>query len=326
MANQRLLAALRQAGLDQDQLAELVKVDVKSVGRWLAGTTTPYARHRAKVAKALGVSERELWPQTAIEIPAEDPRREIQGAWPHANDLRAPDWRTMMRDAAEQIDLLGFSLIDIVAAAGVTSQLAAKAASGCTVRVLIAAPDSIWVDSVAKQLDQDDEDYVSRNELAREIELARGHLETLIDKPGVAVHAFYAERYNTILRFDEHMLVMLHLWGTPASQAPLLHVHRRSEDGLFDQFAAHFDAILQEASQPLEPDRDAYPDPAKDPDRYRPMTKERYEQQTRAAQLRSRQTLSAEEHTLEQVRGELQQSLRGQERQQSPADSDQESA
>jgi lambda repressor-like predicted transcriptional regulator len=278
--NERLRAAIRQKGIDPEQLSVLVQVDVKTVYRWLAGRT-PRPRYRTMVARALERNERELWPDAAIEVPAENPQREIQGAWPHANDYRAPDWRVLMRDAVEQIDLLDYTLLDIVSAAGITDMLEEKGASGCRVRALIAAPDSIWVASAAKQLGLDEQDYISRTELELEIELARGHLEPLIGKPGIEIRHFYAERYNTILRFDDQMLVTLHLWGTPTAQAPMLHLRRRGDGGLFDQFAHHLDEIIKEASESVDPAPDHYPDPHKNPDRYRPTTKETYEQQNR---------------------------------------------
>lgn len=80
MANERLRAALEQAGLIPDQLASLADVDVKTVNRWLAGQTMPHARHRARVAQALGAPEHELWPRAAQDEVG-DLRREIIGAW-----------------------------------------------------------------------------------------------------------------------------------------------------------------------------------------------------------------------------------------------------
>jgi transcriptional regulator with XRE-family HTH domain len=156
MANERLRAAINRAGLDADQLAALVEVDVKTVRRWISEGRTPYERHRTRVARALGREQRDLWPDATVDAPPHDPRREIVAAFAHSSDLRAPDWRAMLRDAVEQIDLLDYSLIEIVSAAGVTDLLAAKAAAGCSVRVLIAGIDSLWVTSAACQLGQDD--------------------------------------------------------------------------------------------------------------------------------------------------------------------------
>ncbi len=109
MGNERLRSAIAQAGLDADQLASLVEVDVKSVQRWIAGNAVPYRRHRTRIATALGRAEQELWPDATPAPPEPDARREILAAYPHSNDLRAPDWRVLLRDATHQVDLLSIS-------------------------------------------------------------------------------------------------------------------------------------------------------------------------------------------------------------------------
>jgi hypothetical protein len=78
---------------------------------------------------------------------------------------------------------------------------------------LLAHPKSVWVTSLAQQLGQDQTDHEDNTELDLEIDLARGHLEALIGDRGIELRAFCAERYNTILRFDDQMLVTVHLWG-----------------------------------------------------------------------------------------------------------------
>jgi hypothetical protein len=120
---------------------------------------------------------------------------------------------------------------------GATHARTAKAQAGCEVRILISAPDSVWVTTPAAQLGQDDDDCTGTNALQREIELVRGHLEPLLQQPNVELRRFYTDRVNSILHFDEQMLLTLSLWGTQAVQAPLLHLRRGSDDGLFDQFA-----------------------------------------------------------------------------------------
>jgi hypothetical protein len=232
----------------------------------------PTPRHRAKVAQILDRPEHQLWPETSIPAVRDDARREILGAWAHANDLSAPDWRTMLRQATQSIELLGCSLVHVLTAGGVIDTLAAKGQAGCEIRVLIAAADSIWVDGAAQQLGQDEEDYVGNTTLRREIELVRGHLESLLESSNFELHRFYTDRFNSILRFDEQMLVTLNLWGTPVVQAPMLHLRRGSDDGLFDQFAEQFEAIWQNASEPPQPSPDAYPPPGEHPERYAPIT------------------------------------------------------
>jgi hypothetical protein len=74
-----------------------------------------------------------------------------------------------------------------------------------------------------------------------------------------------ANRYNSILRADDELLLTLHLWGTPGTRAPLLHLRRNSDDGLFERFAGHYDALWNQAAKPIEPDPAVYPDPTQNP-------------------------------------------------------------
>lgn len=176
MANGRLRAALLEGGLEIEDLAAKVQVDAKTVQRWLGGRT-PHARYRAKVAQVLDLTEVELWPETAPATRRDD-RRDLAGVYAQAGDIRVPGWRTLMQDARQQIDLLDYTLKDILASPGATDLLAAKAETGCQVRILIAHPKSIWVTSLAQQLGQDTPDAEGNTELDRDIDLARGHPPT----------------------------------------------------------------------------------------------------------------------------------------------------
>lgn len=304
MANERLRQAIRQAGLEPDGLAELVEVDVKSVGRWLAGSP-PYPRHRARVAKALGVEEHELWPELATPSPEQiDSSAEVQGAWAYATDEGAPDWQQLLDQAVERVDLLGYSLLDVVSVDGVTDTLKAKADDGLRVRVLLSAPDSVWVAATAQRLGQT-EDYIGRSELQLEIERARGYLDPLTRVGGFELRQFYADPGYTILRFDDQMLIRPHLHRTPPAESPLLHLRHVQDRGLFERFAAHIDTIARSDSEPLGSAPDLFPNPRTETDRYEPMTKARYEQELEASRQRSRERADAQNRPLEQVRGEL---------------------
>jgi hypothetical protein len=280
VANERLRRAITQAGLDTDQLALLADVDVRTVYRWVAGRI-PYARHRAKVTEILGREEHELWPEVG-QPSGQDIRAEILGAWAHANDLGATDWRALLKDAVEQIDLLGYTLLDILQNPGVTDLLRSKADSGCQVRILIPAIDSVFLDAAAHELGQEEQDYIGRTQLQREIQLTRGYLEPLLGTEEIGAWEYYADRAYTILRFDDQILLNLALHTTPSGTSPLFHVRRRAPDGLFDQLATHLDQLAA-ASQPLEPSPEVYPDPRAHPDRYQPTTPETYQQAVEAA-------------------------------------------
>lgn len=103
----------------------------------------PYPRQRAKVARALDTTEQQLWPQLAAAAP--QTRRAVQptdlvAAYPTATDLAAPDWKALMPDAADRIELLGDRLAPVLSTPGVAELLAAKATNGCEVRILVSDP------------------------------------------------------------------------------------------------------------------------------------------------------------------------------------------
>src|SRR5207247_1743496 len=62
MRNERLRALLLERGKSPDQLAEHVRVDAKTVERWITRGRLPYRRHRFEVASFLGVDEAYIWP------------------------------------------------------------------------------------------------------------------------------------------------------------------------------------------------------------------------------------------------------------------------
>ena len=62
MRNERLRALLLERGKTPDQLAEAVRVDAKTVERWITRGRLPYRRHRFEVASFLGVDEAYIWP------------------------------------------------------------------------------------------------------------------------------------------------------------------------------------------------------------------------------------------------------------------------
>jgi len=129
-----------------------------------------------------------------------------------------------MRDATDRIELLSDTLIPILATPGVPELLAAKASHGCQVRILVYQPGR--------------------------------HLAPLLDQPGIHIRVLEAPAHHTIHRFDEQLLLILHLLDEDDQPGPLLHLRRASQDGLFDRFDEHYHHLWEEVSQPLDPDLD----------------------------------------------------------------------
>src|SRR5438067_822509 len=112
MANDLLIQAIRESGLDLNEIAAIAEADPRTVQRWLGGRV-PHPRYRQKLSHALGVSEADLWPE-AVTIRRQTHLDEIIGAWARANDPQASDWRALLRAAEHHVDLLGYSLHQIL--------------------------------------------------------------------------------------------------------------------------------------------------------------------------------------------------------------------
>ncbi len=258
MSNDRLRAALQNAGIDLEQLADAVGVDYKTAQRWVSGRQ-PRGRHRTAVA-ALGVSERELWPEAAIEPKDGGGRMELIGAFARSDDVLAPDWKTAVTEAGERIDLLDYTLIHILGAPGMPEVLAAKAKAGCQIRLLISyATRARLAEDIPLETPYEDDPPAAMSDIAR----SRAIINQLLTNENVRARKFAAMRFNTIVRCDQRMLVSLHLWGTSSQQAPVIHLRELDHPGLFEQFEGHYERIWEHASHPIQPEAGRFPDPDK---------------------------------------------------------------
>jgi hypothetical protein len=195
--------------------AARLQVDTKTVQRWISSGRNPHARHRTKVGEALHVPERQLWPDQADSTGPKDHRAELVAIYASAGDVRAPDWRVMLHDARDRIDLLSTTLADIITAPGVTDVLKTKADAGCQINILIAHPRSIWVTTLAQQLGQDQPDNDGNTPLDHELNRSYRLLTQLAEHSRIDIRTHRADHANSILRFDDQMLVTLHVSTTP---------------------------------------------------------------------------------------------------------------
>jgi len=241
MANDLLITAIRESGLDILEVADIAGADPRTVQRWLGGRV-PHPRYRVKLAQALHLEEQQLWPETG-RVRGKAALGEIAAAFPRRGDPDAPDWRALLRAAHQQVDLLGYSLADVTAAKQTVKLLSEKGGAGCAVRIAIANPNS---DAV---LAADAQQRPPGRLLAR-IRASHHHLFGLIGQTGVELRQHQVATSHTIQRFDDTMLLTVHLYGTPGLQAPVLQLRRELDYGLFDQFARHFEDVWQ-AAQPI---------------------------------------------------------------------------
>lgn len=49
--------------------------------------------------------------------------------------------------------------------------------------------------------------------------------------------------YNSLYRADDQVMVNAHVWGVNAYGAPVWHLRRHAEGGMFDTYARSFDVV-----------------------------------------------------------------------------------
>ena len=237
MLNERLRAALAASRTDSGQLAAAVEVDVKTVERWLAGRV-PHSRHRAAVARHLGRTELQLWPDVQSALAHQADTGEVLAFYAYRTQLSVEDWWRLLSHANEHIDLCAYALLFLPEAhPHLVELLRDKAAAGTNVRIALADPAApeTKARSVEENLGPDGMGARVRNTLR--------HLEPLKGLPNIEVRQYASPMYNSVFRFDQEMLVTPHLYGTPGYLAPLLHLQRGTAEGPFDQFVAHVDRL-----------------------------------------------------------------------------------
>jgi transcriptional regulator with XRE-family HTH domain len=240
VANVRLRKAMAMASMTVDQMSDHAGVDPKTVQRWLNGRR-PHARHRWALAALLREEADYLWPPDPVAAGSGVTcTEEVVAAYAHRAHLSPTDWWRLMERAEKQIDLLGYAMLHLPEQhPDLVPCLKTKGKRGCQIRIALADPTS------AEARKRDEEERLDNGLLAR-IRTASLYFGELTSCDGVDLRHHSTPMYNSIFRFDDHMLVTPHLYGIPGSKAPLFHLRLRGSNGLFANFARHFEAIWQE--------------------------------------------------------------------------------
>ncbi len=251
MANENLKNALQHAGMQPDDLAEVIDVDVKTVRRWLYGAL-PYPRHRSRIAQALNSSELELWSELTPDGESDDtpapapPGRDLIAIYPTRDHPAAPDPELILQHAERHVDLLIPTFRELRNTYDLAQLVIAKAREGCAVRVLATRRPTETPEPIAEEI----------NQLIRTL---------LIE--GAALRAIETtQTVNVLIRADDTMLVTLDHYPSHPAQSPYLHLRRHAAGDLYDQYLAHLDAIWPHAKpiQPGEPGAKDNPQPSPD--------------------------------------------------------------
>ncbi|MEU8356342.1 XRE family transcriptional regulator [Nonomuraea sp. NPDC048882] len=232
--NNNLRYALSAARLNTADVAAALAVDPKTVSRWLNGRT-PYPRHRWAIADLLNTDEADLWPDTT-------PRHQtltdgVQAIYAHRWEVLQTVWRSHFTKATKQIDILAYSALFLAEDHATLHILNQRATAGVNVRILLGDPDSPEV--AARGTDEG----IGAEVMAARIKNALTLYRTAIGAPGVEIRLHRTVLYNSLYRADDQLLVNTHAYGTPAANAPVMHLVHTDDQGPASTYLTSFNRI-----------------------------------------------------------------------------------
>ncbi|MBJ7599754.1 helix-turn-helix domain-containing protein [Candidatus Nephthysia bennettiae] len=238
-ANERLRSTLTASAYTQQQLAEEVGIDPKTVERWVTKGRVPHRRTAMRTARLLGVSASWLWPDLDKDrSPAS--HSEVVAYYPHRSEVPKRLWMDVLESAEEQIGLLAYASLFLPEEnPEAIDVLRLKATRGVQVRIALGDPDS----AEAELRGREERLYEA---IPARIRMALTYYRPLVDVPGVEFHLHRTTLYNSIFRYDDEMLINTHVYGN-GYIAPILHLRRVEGGTLFDMYARSFERVWVES-------------------------------------------------------------------------------
>lgn len=241
LANERLRASMASGGWTHATLADAASVDPKSVERWVNLGRTPRRITALAAAEALGEDVHALWPTLRQARSARAVGPELVALYDQRADLPVSTFTDLLATAQERIDILVYAAVFLHEACPRFNQLLSeRAAEGCTVRIALGDADSPNVQQRGRE-EQFGDGIESRCRIALK------HYGPIAGAPNVELRTHGTTLYNSIYRADDQALVNAHVWGSNAFAAPVWHLRRNGDGGMFDTYARSFDAVWETA-------------------------------------------------------------------------------
>ena len=244
MPNDRLRDVLLSKGLRPEDVAERLRVDPKTVERWITLGRTPYPRYRHAVAVMTGESETYLWPGALpSQRRAEVAQSEIVQVYPHRSSVPADLWDSLLERATTYVDILVYVGMFMTERPDLLKTLRAKGENGARIRLLFGDREAPAI--TQRSLDEG----IGEHTIAAKIDHALAFFSSLAGAPGIEIRTHRTVLYNSIYRFDDEMIVNPHVYGKVASHAPALHLRRLSAGDLFTTYEDSFTAVWEGATR-----------------------------------------------------------------------------
>ncbi|MFE7979940.1 XRE family transcriptional regulator [Streptomyces shenzhenensis] len=243
MSNERLRSALLARNMTVQALADAIEVNPKTVERWITQGKVPYRRHQFATAAVLKVDVTTLWEDArTVDTAADLTKAEIGTVYPHRHTVPSGLWRELYSRAQKYLDVLVYSGLFLSEDPLFHDLLRAKVAAGVRVRILLGDPDCAAVRQRGIDEGHQIMDGKIRNALVLYRPLMKSH-------PDIGFRLHDSTLYNSIYRSDDEMLVNPHVYGIGAYMAPVFHLRRLSDGGLFETYANSIEHTWENAHQ-----------------------------------------------------------------------------
>ncbi|MGW6009727.1 XRE family transcriptional regulator [Streptomyces sp. NPDC055210] len=241
MPNERLRAAMAAGGWTHESLAKKAEVNTKSVERWVNLGRVPRQATAVRAAELLDEDVHALWPALRQARKARSVSSELVALYPQRAELPIAAYVDVIGQARERIDVLVYAAVFLHEAYPRWNQLLTqRAAEGCVIRVALGDADS-------EAVQQRGEEERYGHGIESRCRLALMHYRPLLQVPGVEIRTHATTLYNSIYRADDQMLVNGHVFGVNAYGAPVWHLRKAEDNGMFDTYAQSFDAVWDTA-------------------------------------------------------------------------------
>jgi len=246
MPNERLRAVMATGGWTYATLAAKVEVDPKSVERWVNLNRTPRRATAMLAAETLGEDVHALWPTLRQARAARAVSPELVALYEQRADIPVSAFADMLGQARERIDVLVYAAVFLHEAYPRLNELLRERASeGCTVRIAVG-------DANSPNVRQRGLEEKFGHGIESRCRLALMHYQSLVGQPGIEIRTHGTTLYNSLYRADDQVMVNAHVWGVNAYGAPVWHLRRHGEGGMFDTYAQSFDVVWETATPALE--------------------------------------------------------------------------
>lgn len=233
---------MADAGWTYASLAERVDVDPKSVERWVNLGRTPRRGTAVRAAEILGEDLHALWPAFRRARAARASSPELVALYGQRAGAPMSAFVDMLAQARERIDVLVYAALFLHEMyPRLNDLLRERAAEGCVIRIAVGDAGS---DNVRAR----GQEEKFGHGIESRCQLALMHYRPLIGVPGIDIRTHGTTLYNSLYRADDHVLVNAHVWGVTAYRAPVWHLRRSGEGGMFDTYAESFDAVWSTAT------------------------------------------------------------------------------